>query len=127
MSRKLIILKKIVSTLVIICLALISIYSFAIGPVIDVYYIFDMVICFLFSIISVKDGWSNAEQKIEFEKKKLSWIYFLLFVGVFLSFIEIYMFYEETVLNRGTIASAIGAVAAYTIFDSVRKYLYKKG
>jgi xanthine/uracil permease len=86
-----------------------------------------MVICFLFSIISVKDGWSNAEQKIEFENKKLSWIYFLLFVGVFLSFIEIYMFYEETVLNRGTIASAIGAVAAYTIFDSVRKYLYKKG
>ena len=71
MSRKLIILKKIVSTLVIICLAIISIYSFAIGPVIDVYYIFDMVICFLFSIISVKDGWSNAEQKIEFEKKEI--------------------------------------------------------
>lgn len=126
MNRKLYILKKIVSTVVIICLVLISIYSFVIGTGIDAYYIFNIVICLLFSFISVKDSWGNTEQKTEFDNIKISWIYFLLFVGIFLSIVEIFMFYEETVLDRGSIASAIGAVAAYTIFDSVHKYLYGK-
>jgi hypothetical protein len=126
MNRKLNILKKIVSTVVIICLVLISIYSFVIGTGIDAYYIFNIVICLLVSFISVKDSWGNTEQKTEFDNIKISWIYFLLFVGIFLSIVEIFMFYEETVLDRGSIASAIGAVAAYTIFDSVHKYLYGK-
>ncbi|MBP3754095.1 MAG: hypothetical protein J6I66_04490 [Lachnospiraceae bacterium] len=124
MSIKLNNLRKIVSTVVVICLIILSIYSLANHPVIDIYYIFNMVICFLFALFSVKCGWHNTEQTGELVNKKKSWTYFLLFVAVFISVVEIFMFYEELVLDGRGIASSISAIASYTLFDSVHKYLF---
>ena len=108
------------------CLVIFTILSRINGVDIDIYFVFNVFICFLFSIILLRNSWFDGEQIRETIAIKKSWVYFLLFAGVFLSIVEIYMFYEEMIRDRSGISCAIAAIASYTLFDSAHKYITRK-
>lgn len=75
---------------------------------------------------TLKNGYCNEAGVRQSNNKRKSGVYFLLFAGVFWSVIEIYMFYEELIRARSGISCAIAAIGAYTLFDSVHKYVIGK-
>ncbi len=105
------------------CLVIFTILSLINGVDIDISFSFNVLMCFWFSIILLRNSWCDGEQVWETRAKKKSWIYSLIFAGVFLSIIKIHMFYEEIVRNRSGMSCVIAAIASYTLFDSAYKYI----
>jgi hypothetical protein len=125
MSKVISNIKRVVAIVDICCLAVLTILSFMEGVDIDIYAGFNVLICFLFSILLLKSSFYNGGEVRETNGKKKSMVYFLLVASVFLSVVEIYMFYEEVMRDRSGISCAIAAIATYTLFDSVHKYVIR--
>lgn len=126
MNKHISYLVRAVAIVDICCLVVLTILSLIKGTDIDLYFCFNVLICFLFSTLLLKNGYCKEVGAGEYNSKRKSWIYFLLFAGTFLSIVKIYMFYEELIKDRGSISCAIAAIAAYTLFDSVNKYIIRK-
>ncbi len=123
MNKILSYIRRIVAIIDICCLVIFTMFSQIKDVDYSTRFFFNLLICFLFSIILLKGSCCNEEQIGKTSIKKKNWVYFLIFAGVFLSVVEIYMFYEEMIIDRGGISSAIAAIASYTLFDSAHKYI----
>lgn len=126
MSKIINYIKRGVAIVDICCLVILMFLSLVKGVNIDIRVCFNILICFTFSILLLKIGACNCGEEKLIKVKKKIWIYYLLFAGVFLSIVEIYMFYEEIVKGRSGISCAIAAIATYSLFDSVHKYVIRK-
>lgn len=126
MSKLISYLERFVAILDICCLVVLTILSAIKGTDIDMHFCFNVVFCFLFSVLLLKNAYSKEYDTGEYNNKRKSRIYFLLFTGIFLSVVKIYMFYDEVIKHRSSISCVIAAIAAYTLFDSIHKYIIRK-
>lgn len=119
MSKLISYLERVVAIVDICCLVVLTILSLIKGTDIGIHFCFSVLICFLFSVSLLKNGYCKGYGVGEYNNKRKLWIYFLLFACTFLSVVKIYMFYEELIKDRSGISCVIAAIAAYTLFDSV--------
>jgi hypothetical protein len=125
MREKFCYITRIIATIDLLSLVIITSIALFKGTNIDINFGFRFIICLSFSILLFQIGKSeNIEIRDTCVKKKKSF-YFLILCGVYLSILENIMFFEETIRERSSIACVIAAIAAYNLFKSAYKYIIK--